>query len=71
MSRDERLNILIEINFSEANASMYEYTDFADLSVFNVKELVSIHNIKNSKNYAIIKLPNTGIIDIQTCLESS
>jgi hypothetical protein len=71
MIRDERLNILLEINFTEANASMYEYPDFSNLSAFNVKELASIHNIKNSKNYAIIKMPNTGIIDIQTCLESS
>lgn len=47
---------------------MYEYSDFTNLSVFNVKELAKIHYIKNKKNYAIIKMPNTGIIDIQTCL---
>lgn len=71
MSRDEKLSMILEINFSEAKASIYEYPDFADLSTFNVKELARIHNIKNSKNYAVIKMPNTGIIDIQTCLESS
>jgi hypothetical protein len=60
------------MSFSKAHASIYEYTDFNNVELFSEKSLVKIDNLakKKSRSFVLVKLPNTGIIDMQCCIES-
>lgn len=60
----------MQIGFLQADASVYEYKDFSDISQCSEKNFAKIYNKLNKTNsYVIIKMPNTGIMDIQSCLE--
>lgn len=70
MNRDDKLNTNVEINLEQATANTYEYSDLNDLSSCTQKTLAHVNKSNNVNScFAIIKLPNTGIIDIQACVE--
>jgi hypothetical protein len=71
MSRDSKLNSVMDINLSSALVNVYEYKDFSGRTEPKEKSLVRINQEKRSGQcYFIIKIPNTTKMEVQICMES-